>query len=190
MVASSVSTFLLMVIVCRDSRNFRIETWTFLVQEYDGSGRKQYCEQAGNSGENGESSGSAESAQASFSRTDNFQCRGSKFHSFSTTVVNEPSLLQPQVRHDGRLDFEPSKLYCGTTRSYYVLLAKNLYRYALRSATNKPGIESSDPLTPRRRALSESSIPRPSPEMEPKGKNPGEPYIPVESSQDTPLNRL
>ena len=47
----SVSTFLFMVIVCRDSRNFGIETWTFLVQEYDGSGRKQYCEQAGNSGE-------------------------------------------------------------------------------------------------------------------------------------------
>jgi hypothetical protein len=65
-----------------------------------------------------------------------------------------------------------------------------MHRYALRSATNKIGIESSDPSTPRCRALSESSVPRPSPEMEPKGDNPGvPPYASPRSYRDAALAR-
>jgi hypothetical protein len=65
-----------------------------------------------------------------------------------------------------------------------------MHRYALQSATNKIGIECSDPSTPRCRALSESSVPRPSPEMEPKGDNTGvPPYASPQSYHDAALVR-
>ena len=64
-----------------------------------------------------------------------------------------------------------------------LLLAKTkMHRYALRSATNTPGIVSLDPLTPHHRASSELYVPRPSPELEPKGVNPGVPPFAVPRS--------
>lgn len=65
-----------------------------------------------------------------------------------------------------------------------------MHRYTLWSATIKSRIKSSDPLTPHHRALSESSIARPSPKMEPKGNNPGvPPYASPQSYHDAALAR-